>query len=310
MSRIGIVTLLTIFLIGCTDAGLSPGEGYVDVEGGRVWYRIVGSGNATPLLLLHGGPGAPGYYLKPLEQISADRPVIFYDQLGAGRSDRPTDTSLWRVDRFVAELAQVRSSLGLDEVHILGHSWGAMLAMDYMLTEPSGVKSIIFASPALNVKRWTDDAKRLLSALPAESQMAIVLHEAAGTTDAQEYQEAVMDYYRRYLTRAETWSPLLEATFDNINPAIYNLMWGPSEFTASGTLRDYNREDVLPDLQVPVLFTAGRFDEATPETLAHFHNLVPNSEIAIFENSAHMTMLDEPKAYADAIRQFINKVDP
>jgi proline iminopeptidase len=140
--------------------------------------------------------------------------------------------------------------------------------------------------------------------------MAIVLHETAGTTDAQEYQDAVMDYYRLYLTRAETWSPHLEATFDNFNLQIYNLMWGPSEFTASGTLRDYNREDVLPDLQVPVLFTAGRFDEATPETLAHFHSLVPKSEIAIFEYSAHMTMLDEPKAYADAIRQFINKVDP
>ena len=119
-----------------------------------------------------------------------------------------------------------------------------------------------------------------------------------------------MAYYRLYLTRAETWSPLLEATFENINPVIYNLMWGRRAFTASGTLRDYNREDVLPDLQVPVLFTAGRFDEATPETLALFHNLVPKSEIAIFENSAHMTMLDEPKAYADAIRQFINKVDP
>ena len=119
-----------------------------------------------------------------------------------------------------------------------------------------------------------------------------------------------MDYYRLYLTRAETWSPYLEATLENLNSEIYNLMWGPSEFTATGTLRDYNREDVLPNLQVPVLFTAGRYDEATPETLMHFHNLVPNSEIAIFENSAHMTMLDEPKVYADAIRQFINKVDP
>ncbi len=156
MSRIAIVSLLTVILAGCADAGLSPTEGYVDVEGGRVWFRIVGSGNATPLVLLHGGPGAPSHYLNPLEQISEDRPVIFYDQLGAGRSDRPTDTTLWRVDRFVDELAQLRSALGLDEVHILGHSWGAMLAMDYMLTEPDGVKSIIFASPALNVKRWTD----------------------------------------------------------------------------------------------------------------------------------------------------------
>lgn len=309
MFRSITICLLVVFLAACADAGLSPGEGYVDVEGGRVWYQIVGSGNATPLVLLHGGPGAPSHYLKPLEQIAVDRPVIFYDQLGAGRSDRPTDTSLWRVDRFVEELAQLRAALGLNEVHIHGHSWGSMLAMEYMLTDPKGVKSIVFASPALNVKRWTDDAKRLLTALPEETRSAIERHEEDGTTDAVEYQEAVMEYYKLYLSRSDPWSPDLEAAFEAMNPEIYSLMWGPSEFTATGTLRDYNREEDLPQLNIPVLFTAGRYDEATPETLVHFHSLVPDSEIAIFENSAHMTMLDEPKAYADAIRRFLNSVD-
>lgn len=309
MNRIIAVSLLAVFLFACTDTGLSPKEGYIEVEGGRVWYQIVGSGNATPLLLLHGGPGAPSHYLKPMERIAVDRPVIFYDQLGAGRSDRPTDSSLWRIDRFVDELAQIRAALDLREVHIFGHSWGAMLAMDYMLTEPEGVKSIIFASPALNVKRWTDDAKRLLLALPDETRSVIDHHEMAGTTDDPEYQEAVMDYYKLYLSRSDPWSPHLEAAFENFNPDIYGQMWGASEFSASGTLHDYNREDVLPDLKIPVLFTAGRFDEATPETLEHFHDLVPNSEIAIFENSAHMTMLDEPEVYADAIRRFLNGID-
>ena len=106
---------------------LSPKEGHIEVEGGRVWYRVCGSGDETPLLLLHGGPGAPSYYLNPLEEISKDRPVIFYDQLGAGRSDRPVDASLWTVERFVRELGEVRRALGLDRVHVLGHSWGTML---------------------------------------------------------------------------------------------------------------------------------------------------------------------------------------
>ena len=105
--------------------------------------------------MLHGGPGAPSYYLNPLEKVAEDRPVIFYDQLGAGRSDRPTDSTLSRVDRFVNELAQVRKALNLHEVHILGHSWGTMLAVDYMLTNPEGVQSLILASPALSVKRWS-----------------------------------------------------------------------------------------------------------------------------------------------------------
>lgn len=309
MLRTFVAVLVVTGLSACGDGGLSSGEGYIDVEGGRVWYRISGSGSETPLLLLHGGPGAPSYYLNPLESVSADRPVIFYDQLGAGRSDRPTDPSLWTVNRFVRELADVREALGLDEVHILGHSWGSMLAVDYMLTNPEGVKSLILASPALSVRRWAEDAERLIAKMPDELQQAIKHHEAAGTTDDPEYQEATMEYYKRYLSRSDPWSDDLNLAFENFNTEIYGLMWGPSEFTATGTLKDYEREDVLPDLDLPVLFTAGRYDEATPETLQHFQSLVPDSEIAIFENSAHMTMLDEPQKYTAVVRQFLKQVD-
>lgn len=297
------------FVTACGDQGLAPGEGYVEVEGGRVWYRIVGSGDDTPLLLLHGGPGAPSYYLNPLEGVSVDRPVIFYDQLGAGRSDRPTDSSLWTVDRFVRELHDVRTALGLHQVHILGHSWGTMLAVDYMLTEPDGVRSLILASPALSVRRWAEDAERLLALLPEETRATIEKHHASGTTDDPEYQEATMEYYQRYFSRADPWSPDLLRAFEELNTDVYFLMWGPSEFAATGTLKDYEREDVLPRLDLPVLFTAGRHDEATPETVEHYRSLVPGAKIAIFENSAHMTMLDEPQANVDVVREFLNEVD-
>jgi proline iminopeptidase len=309
MVRIIAIVLMAASLSACTDAGLMPGEGYIEVEGGKVWYQIVGSGSATPLLLLHGGPGATSDYLRPLEQIAGERPVIFYDQLGAGRSPAPDDRSLWTVERFIGELAQVRGALELDEVHILGHSWGSMLAMDYMLTQPEGVKSLIFASPALNVTRWTDDARELLKALPEDTRELIERHEREGTTDAPEYQEAVMDYYRIYLSRSDPWSPYLLAAFEGFNAELYEYMWGPSEFTATGTLQDYNRETDLPKLKLPVLFTTGRYDEATPETVRHYQSLVPGAELRIFEDSAHTTMLDEPDAYAEAISIFLNRVD-
>ncbi len=303
------LALVIIVLPACGGNGLNPHEGYVDVEGGRVWYRIAGSGNEIPLVLLHGGPGAPSYYLNPLEGITVDRPVIFYDQLGAGRSDRPTEASLWTVDRFLRELDDIREALELDEVHILGHSWGSMLAVDYMLTKPQGVRSLILASPALSVRRWAADADRLVAQLPEELQIIIEQHEASGTTDDPEYQEATMEYYKRYLSRSDPWSPDLLLAFENFNTDIYGLMWGPSEFTATGTLKDYEREDMLPNLDLPVLFTVGRYDEATPETVEIYQRLVPGSKIAIFENSAHMTMLDEPEAYVDVVRQFLNDVD-
>ena len=112
------------------------GEGFIDVPGGRVWYRVVGSGSGTPLLLLHGGPGVPSYYLKPLMALADERPVIFYDQLGCGHSDRPADSTLWTIDRYVEELDQVRRTLGLSQVHLLGHSWGTILANEYVHRQP------------------------------------------------------------------------------------------------------------------------------------------------------------------------------
>jgi proline iminopeptidase len=303
------IAVMVLILSSCSQTELESREGFIDVDGGRVWYRIVGSGDQTPLLLLHGGPAAPSYYLNPLEGVAVDRPVVFYDQLGAGRSDHPTDESLWTIDRFVRELAQVRDALGLDEVHILGHSWGSMLAMEYLVTRPEGVKSVVFASPLMSARRWSEDAQRLIAAMPPEYQRSIAANEKAGTTDSEEYQAATMEYYRRHLSRSDPWPADLMKTFENLNEEIYGLMWGPSEFTATGTLRDYERESELGSLSLPVLFTAGRYDEATPETVEHYRSLTPNAEIAIFENSAHMTMLDEPEAYISAVRDFLSRVD-
>ena len=292
-----------------TEQELTPGEGYIEVPGGSVWYEIVGSGSATPLLLLHGGPGAPSRYLDPLRGLADERPVIFYDQLGGGKSDRPEDPSLWTIERFVQELQAVRDALGLDEVHLFGHSWGTMLGVEYMLSGPEGVQSLILASPALDIPRWLEDTNRLKGQLPIEIQEAIDLHEAAGTTDSEEYQAATMEFYRRHLCRRDPWPVELEEAFANLGWDVYTTMWGPSEFHATGTLADFDVTDRLAEITVPTLFTAGRYDEATPETTAWFQSLVPGSSLSIFEESAHMTMLDEPERYNEVLRDFLREVE-
>ena len=285
-------------------------EGYVNVTGGRVWYRIVGGRTgATPLLLLHGGPGAASYYLEPLAAVADERPVIFYDQLGSGRSERPSDPTLWRLDRFVEELGQIREALDLAEVHLLGHSWGTMLATDYMLTRPKGVASLILASPSLSVPRWIEDANRQRAQLPPETQDVLRIHEAAGTTDSAEYEEATMVYYKRHFSRLDPWPPALLRTFEDLSAPVYNSMWGPSEFHATGPLKDYDRTSRLDELELPVLLTAGRYDEATPETTEWYQSLILGSELIIFENSAHTTMLDEAERYVEVIRAFLRKVE-
>ena len=310
-----ILSIAIVFSLSCKRGAeeevvsIKEGEGYIEVTGGKVWYRIVGSGTATPLLLLHGGPGAPSSYLEPLEKLSDERPIIFYDQLGSGKSDRPADLSLWRTQRFVEELSQVRKALQLKKVHIFGHSWGTMLAVDYMLTQPSGVKSLILASPCLSIPRWVQDANKYRAALPNETQDILNNHEEAGTTDSEEYMGATMEYYKRHLCRLDPWPPELEKAFAELNFEVYGTMWGPSEFHATGSLKDYDRTEQLNEISVPALFTAGRYDEATPEATALYHGFTPGASLEIFENSSHMAMHEETDLYVKVIREFLRKVE-
>lgn len=285
-------------------------EGMIRVTGGRVWYRIVGADRkGTPLLALHGGPGAGSAAFETLEILSDERPFIVYDQLGCGRSDWPKDTSLYTTDRFVEELAQVRAALKLDRVHILGHSWGSMLAVDYMLTKPKGVDSLVLAGPCLSAKRWAEDQKAYLLQMPKEMQDTIAKHEKAGTTDSPEYQAAVMKYYEVHLCRVLPWPQVMQRAMTGFSVPVYGYMWGPSEFAVTGTLKTYERVDRLGEIKTPVLFTCGEFDEATPKATALYQSKIPGAKMTVIENASHMTYVEQPEKYAAVIRDFIHSVE-
>jgi proline iminopeptidase len=294
-------------VFGCQPERPTPGEGFASVPGGRVWYRVEGSGPGIPLVVLHGGPGAPSFYLASLGRLGTDRPVVFYDQLGAGRSDRPADTTLWRTERFMVELDSLRGQLGLREIHLLGHSWGGTLAIEYLLAGPAGVRSVILASPLVSTARWRADADTLIAALPDSVRKAIAANEAAGTYLAPAYQAAVQAFYDRYLTRRG--GPEVENTFAYFNTDLYGYMWGPSEFTVTGTLRTYDRTSRLRELRLPVLYTAGEFDEARPATVASFRDATPGAQFSLIPGSAHLTTVDAPEAFADTVRRFLREVE-
>src|SRR5262245_29989958 len=141
--RCGLLVALMLG-IACVRERPDAGEGFVEVPGGKVFYRVVGSSSATPLLLVHGGPGFGSCSFASIAALGSTRPVVMYDQLGAGRSDRPKDADLWRIERFVEELASVRRALGLHRVHLLGQSWGAAIVAEYLITKhPAGIESVI-----------------------------------------------------------------------------------------------------------------------------------------------------------------------
>lgn len=286
-------------------------EGYIEVTGGKVWYQKYDSAaGGTPVIVLHGGPGSSCYSLQVLKSLAKDRPVILYDQLGCGRSERPTDTRLWRIDRFVEELAQIREALKLEEVHILGHSWGTTLAAAYCLTKPSGVKSVIFSSPCLSAPLWEQDQKKNLKKLPHDIQETIKHSEENGTTDSQEFQAAIEVFSKHFVNRLEKNPEWLEQRPPGYrNSEIYNIMWGPSEFTVLGNLREFDCTSQLKEISCPTLFTCGRFDEATPETTEYYSEVTPHSQFYVFEKSAHMAYIEEPEEYLTVMGNFLHLVD-
>lgn len=284
-------------------------EGYVDVPGGRVWYEVVGSGDSIPLLTLHGGPGFPHDYLEPLAGLARERPVIFYDQLGCGRSDRPSDLSLWQVDRFLEELKRLVEALELQRVHVLGHSWGSTLATAYASTHPEELASLILAGPFISIPRYLEDNDRRRGELPAGVRETLERHENAGTIDSAEYQGALGEYYRRHFCRIDPWPEPLQRAFDNVGLEVYNTMWGPNEFYATGNLLGYDLSGRLSEIAVPVLYTCGRYDSTSPEAAAWFQSLTPGAELAIFENSAHTVMIEEPERYLQVVGDFLRRVE-
>ncbi len=308
-----IIFLLTILTVvfSCKSDVLQ--EGYVKVEGGKIWYSMKGKTGKTPLLILHGGPGSNSCNMMAgYSKLEKERPVIFFDQLGSGRSDRTGDTTYWKVEKFVKQVDAIRKELDLNEVIILGHSWGGALLAEYMVTgNPEGVKACIFSSPLISTPMWIEDAKILLEALPLNIRDTINKYERLEIYDAPSYISATDSFYSRHLSR-ENWpyKKVLECDGSKgFYTEIYNYMWGPTEFTANGTLKDFDRSQDLSKIQVPILFLSGEYDEARPETMKKFKELSKNAQVAVIQNAAHMTMMDNPEQLAKEITSFLSSVE-
>ena len=286
-------------------------EGRIPFRGHETWYRIVGEDGGLPLVLLHGGPGSTSLGSGALEPLADERRVVRYDQLGCGNSSQPSDPSLWTVELFVAELANLREALRLDRIHLLGHSWGGMLALEYALTQPPGLESLVLSSTLSSAALWEEEALRLRAGLPADVLAVLEEHEAAGTTDDPAYEEATKEYYRRHLCRLDPWPPLVEELFRVSRKEVYETMWGPNEMRPTGTLAGWDVTARLGEIEAPALVLCGRYDEATPrqaETIAS--GLGGETELVVLEHSAHLTLLEETERYLELVRRFLRRVDP
>lgn len=334
-------------------------EGRLPFRGNEVWFRVVGDDHAKPpILLIHGGPGSTSDILEPLADLAASgRQVVFYDQLGAGRSDRTHDPALWTIDTFVDEVQAVRDHLGLDEVHLFGHSWGGMLALEYALRQPAGLRSLVLASALVSASLFAAEADRLVSDLPASWQRALArtAHQAPKTVEPRPAEPPIprdvvdkkarqlarampivgaapvasvaaalgflpplrgpaaelvsMQFVRRHVFRGGPMPIEVARMIVASNNDIYRHLWGRSEFSVTGTLRDWDIRARLPEIAVPALVTGGRYDEVTPVQAEELAAGLKYSERATFEDSSHCAMLEERDLFLAVVADFLGRHD-
>lgn len=297
-------------VIGCVEnQQLGHGDGFIQVDGGKIWYNVTGNGGGTPILLLHGGPGYPSYYLQPLTKLGKDRPVITFDQLGCGRSERISDTTLMTIGHHVEQVRKVVEHLNLKKFYLYGHSWGSMLATDYYLKYPEGITGLILASPCLDAKRWVRDAEVLIGTLP-DSTASLLRNNIKGIPqDSKKLKTAVDSYIEHFFIRKKPIPAEVDSANTQTGINVYVHMWGENEFFATGVLKDYDRTGELDKLNVPILFTAGEFDEAQPATVKYYQSLTRIAQFEMISNAGHLTMQDNPNEDLDVLTSFLNKND-
>ena len=286
-------------------------EGYMPFHEYKTYYRIVGdlNTNKTPLLLLHGGPGSTHNYFEIFDQLTEQtgRPIVMYDQLGCGKSSIPDDSSLFQADTWVEELKSLREYLGLKEVHLLGQSWGGMLAIIYMCDHnPQGVKSLILASTLSSAKLWAQEQHRMIKFMSATDQKAIAQAEKTNDYTSPAYLTANEHFMLQHAS-----GPITSASPEFLRrPKVsgevsYVTAWGPNEYCPTGTLRDYDYTDKLHNIVTPTLITSGTDDLCTPLVAKTMVDQLPNAEWSLFAKSRHMAFIDETKSYMQRLTAWL-----
>lgn len=291
----------------------------ITIDGFSTWFECISPANPAPdlppLLVVHGGPGARHDYLRGLSVLSdSGRTIVFYDQLGNGRSQRLSIDSptFWTVELLKRQLEELaRYLFPTSEYHLFGHSFGGCLAQELAITQPNNIRSLVLADSVASIDTYVREVQILIEDLPGN--VADDLRQIESTQDwaNPKYLAASMEFYRRYVCRLDPWPQLLLDSFDppDDDPTVYRVMNGPSDFTVTGTIRGWSSLDRLQELNVPTLLMSGRYDEATPACQRELQEAIAGSRWEIFENSSHVPHLEEPAEFLRVLNTWLQQHD-
>jgi proline iminopeptidase len=279
----------------------------------HVWTKRVGNNPKLKLLLLHGGPGATHEYFEAFDSYLPAQGIeyIYYDQLGSGNSDKPTDHSLWTIDRFVDEVEQVRKALNLDSSNfcVLGHSWGGILAVEYALKYQKNLKCLVISNMMASIPAYNDYAHHvLMPALDQQKLAEVEALEAASKTDDPRYMQLLVPmYYEQHILRmpSNQWPEPVNRAFAHINNDLYTLMQGPSELGASGRLEHWDRFADLSLITVPTLVIGARYDTMDPAYMEAMAKRLPKGQFLFLPNGSHLAMYDDQDRYFSGLLDFL-----
>ncbi len=295
-----------------TNMPAPTSEGYLKVMGHSLFYKIFGEDESKgeTIVCLHGGPGVPhDYTLSMADLAKQGRRVIFYDQLGVGKSELPKNRGLFTVEHYVEEFEEFRKQFRLKNFHLWGSSWGGFLAIAYALKYQQNLKSLISAGGASNTLLVYNEMLRLKSELPREIQLVLEKYEDQGDYENPEYLRAIDILYRKHVCRLREWPKEVSHALNNVSKPVYHTMWGPNEFTLLGNLMYWDVTPKLGSIQTPTLLTCGRYDEVTPIVQKVLRAGIRGSELEIFENSSHLTFWEERAKYMRSMENFLDRIN-
>jgi proline iminopeptidase len=293
-------------------------EGFVDAGGVLIYYKIIGRG--TPLMIVHGGPGAShDYFLPYLLPLARTNKVVFIDERGSGRSEKVEDVSRYTVEKMADDVEAVRQALNLGRINLLGHSYGGVLAQAYALKYQKNLIHLILGGTFSSTAAFNEVLAREKQSMPADARAKLEDLEKAGLFGKGKpwEQNRYPDEYAK-LAWGDGYFPYLyqRRPDPNYDPAagnttnswdLYREMWGShGEFIVDGNLKSVEYTDRLSTIHVPTLIICGDHDESDPSLSRTMQEKIAGSKLAIMPQSGHLAFVDQPNLYLKTVDDFLH----